>query len=112
MKVERLEDATGIYLRGSICLSDIPKEMIFTSPKNRKKYVAITVTKCGEMKWEHSHEVKTSPNRDESARGVYPKSFGLLKEWKKDVVDATQPKKEVSPKKEKPKTEEIDDLPF
>ena len=112
MKVERIEDATGIYLRGSICLSDIPKEMIFTSPKNGKKYVAITVTKCGEMKWEHSHEIKTSPNRDESARGVYPKSFGLLKEWKKDVVDTTQPKKEESHKTETTKKDDFDGVPF
>lgn len=111
MKVERIEDATDIYLRGSICLSDVPKDMIYISPKNGKKYLSVIITKCDEMKWGKSHEVKTAPTQDDKARGVSPRGLGFLNEWKKDTVDTTQPKMK-APKKEKPKTEEIDELPF
>lgn len=111
MKVERIEDATDIYLRGSICLSDVPKDMIYISPKNGKKYLSVIITKCDEMKWGKSHEVKTAPTQDDKARGVSPRGLGLLSEWKRDTGDTTQPKMK-APKKETPKMDDISDLPF
>ena len=39
-KIDRTNNARDIDLRGDICLSDIPRDLIFTNAENAKKYIA------------------------------------------------------------------------
>lgn len=57
-------------LFGSICLSDIPKELI-TTAKNGKKYLNIEVKQMRQpSQYGHTHTVKASVKRDERKDGV------------------------------------------
>ena len=57
-------------LFGSICLSDIPKELI-TTAKNGKKYLNIEIKQMRQpSQFGHTHTVKASVKRDERKEGV------------------------------------------
>lgn len=57
-------------LFGSICLSDIPNELI-TTAKNGKKYLNIEVKQMRQpSQYGHTHTVKASVKRDERKDGV------------------------------------------
>lgn len=57
-------------LFGSICLTDIPKELI-TTAKNGKKYLNIEVKKMRQpSQFGYTHTVKASVKRDERQEGV------------------------------------------
>lgn len=57
-------------LFGSICLSDIPKELI-TTAKNGKKYLNIEIKQMRQpSQFGHTHTVKASVKRDERQEGV------------------------------------------
>lgn len=57
-------------LFGSICLSDIPKELI-TTAKNGKKYLNIEVKQMRQpSQYGHTHTVKASVKLDERKEGV------------------------------------------
>jgi hypothetical protein len=57
-------------LFGSICLSDIPKELI-TTAKNGKKYLNIEVKQMRQpSQFGHTHTVKASVKKDERQEGV------------------------------------------
>lgn len=59
-----------VNLFGSICLSDIPKELI-TTAKNGKKYLNIEVKQMRQpSQYGHTHTVKASVKRDERKDGV------------------------------------------
>ncbi len=58
-------------LFGSICLSDIPKELIRTSEKNGKKYLTIEVRERREPgKYGDTHYVKAYCKKDERKENV------------------------------------------
>lgn len=57
-------------LFGSICLSDIPKELI-TTAKNGKKYLNIEVKQMRQpSQFGHTHTVKVSVKKEERKDGV------------------------------------------
>ena len=57
-------------LFGSICLTDIPKELI-TTAKNGKKYLKIEVKQMRQPSlFGYTHTVKASVKRDERQEGV------------------------------------------
>ena len=59
-----------VNLFGSICLTDIPKELI-TTAKNGKKYLNIEVKQMRQpSQFGHTHTVKASVKRDERQEGV------------------------------------------
>lgn len=59
-----------VNLYGSICLSDIPKELI-TTAKNGKKYINIEVKLMRQpSQYGHTHTVKASVKKDERKEGV------------------------------------------
>lgn len=59
-----------VNLFGSICLSDIPKELI-TTAKNGKKYINIEVKLMRQpSQYGHTHTVKASVKKNERKEGV------------------------------------------
>ena len=89
-------------LLGSLCLSDIPKELIkdvTLKDGTRKKYLSISVIERKEpSKFGHTHFVSCSPKREQQREGVNY-IFGDLRRY--------QPSPVVSP----PTAEEIADAP-
>lgn len=58
-------------LFGSICLSDIPVELIRTSEKNGKKYISVVIGSRRETsKFGYTHYIKVYAKRGEVADGV------------------------------------------
>ena len=75
-------------LYGSICLSDIPKELI-TESKNGKKYLNIEVTALRQpSQYGATHAVKMSVKKDDRKEGVNY-YIGNLKPSKFGKEDAT-----------------------
>ena len=94
----------------SICLSDIPKDKIFTA-QNGKKYVSLTVVEKKEIdQWGKTHFVALSKNKDSKEEKIVYVGSG------KFVVPNTEPKQTevVTPQDidEMPSADDIDDLPF
>ena len=59
------------FYTGSICLTDIPKELISTG-NNGKKYlnIAIFANKDGANQWGNTHYISCAPKQDERKEGV------------------------------------------
>lgn len=112
-KVETIEEATDIFLTGSICLSDIPKNLIYVSEKNGKKYIRITISKKSQLFYGNTHQVQYSPTREEREGGINPIDIGNLVEWKKMDEQPPEVKKtaKASPAPQT-KSEDTNDLPF
>lgn len=116
-KVETIEDATEIYASGSICLSDIPKNLIFVSPKNGKKYLRVVFSKRSEIFYGNTHSLSYSPTAQEREGGITPINIGNFVEWKRI---SEQPSEVSKPKKASPAPEtksqvadgDTDSLPF
>lgn len=84
---------------GSICLSDIPKEVI-KEGKNGKKYLNITVWERKlASEWGHTHMISCAPKPEERKDGTNY-LIGDLKPIK--------PK----PQEDHSRNQEVDDLPF
>lgn len=100
---------TNLY--GSICLSDIPKELI-TESKNGKKYLNIEVTALRQpSQYGATHAVKMSVKKADRKEGVNY-YIGNLKPSKFGNEDAAQATPPVSaPQYEAPATNN-NDLPF
>ena len=59
------------FYTGSICLTDIPKELIATG-NNGKKYlnIAIFANKDGANQWGNTHYMTCAPKKEERVEGV------------------------------------------
>lgn len=112
-KIEDIREATDIFLRGSICLSDIPKDCIYVSPNNGKKYISIVISKMKEADTFRdrvtTHDIKLSVSREDKARGQFDVRLGKLQEYKfmKDEEVASP-----QPPVNNNNSNEVDDLPF
>lgn len=110
-KVTTLEEASDVYITGSICLTDIPKEQI-TVGKNGKKYIQVVIGTQKELgRFGDSHYVKTSTKKDS---GLYPVFIGNGVQWINDDVQAPSPNNGDTPAPEHTRrdAQSIDDLPF
>ncbi|NDV68562.1 hypothetical protein [Dysgonomonas sp. 25] len=89
------------FLYGSICLTDIPKELIRKSEKNGKQYLNIGISQLKEKgKYGDTHAVIVNvpkEQRQPNDRTIY---IGNLKTW-----DGTSSSQQGT-------TQEEDDLPF
>lgn len=102
---------TNLY--GSICLSDIPKELI-TESKNGKKYLNIEVTALRQPSWYGAtHAVKMSVKKADRKEGVNY-YIGNLKPSKFGNEDATaaQATPPVSASQHEAPATDNNDLPF
>lgn len=112
-KVETIEEATDIFLSGSVCLSDIPKNLIYTSPSNGKKYIRLAVTKRRDVFYGATHKMTYNPTAQEKEGGISPIDVGNFTEWKKMDEQPPEVKKtaKASPDPQT-KSEDTNDLPF
>lgn len=70
------------FLYGSICLSDIPQELITISQKNGKKYINIAVSERKEVgKFGDTHNISVSVPKDQRKSDDKPIYIGNLKTW-------------------------------
>ena len=85
-----------ISLYGSLCLSDIPKELISTG-NNGKKYLNISIRQRREpSQWGHTHNVLVDIPQEQRVKGSKAIYIGNLK------VSAPKP----------PQSDTTKDLPF
>lgn len=101
-------------LFGSICLSDIPKELI-TTAKNGKKYLNIEIKQMRQpSQFGHTHTVKASVKRDERKEGVnyYIGNLKLSKYGNDDAATTPSDAVEVPPVAVNDTPTNDDDLPF
>lgn len=101
-------------LFGSICLSDIPKELI-TTAKNGKKYLNIEIKQMRQpSQFGHTHTVKASVKRDERKEGVnyYIGNLKLSKYGNDGEAQETQGATPVAQAPEYDTPNNPNDLPF
>lgn len=101
-------------LFGSICLSDIPKELI-TTAKNGKKYLNIEIKQMRQpSQFGHTHTVKASVKRDERKEGVnyYIGNLKLSKYGNDSEAQETQGATPVAQAPEYDAPNNPNDLPF
>ena len=102
------------FYTGSICLTDIPKELISTG-NNGKKYlnIAIFANKDGANQWGNTHYMTCAPKKEERKEGVNY-IIGNLKE--RGGESANQVDNINAPKGEETAPQQAggsdDDLPF
>lgn len=110
-KVEKIEEASDIFLTGSICLSNIPQESIYIA-SNGKQYANIIVKKMKQVNIFNekvtTHEVFFSVGQSAKQKGEFDVSLGRLCEWKRDDAPNEEHKKTTAPKNQKVE----DDLPW
>lgn len=116
-KVETIEEATDVYFSGSMCLSDIPKNLIYVSPKNGKKYLKVSFSKRPEIFYGNTHSLFYSPTAQEREGGIAPINIGNFVEWKRvseQPPEASKPKKaDPAPETKSEVTDgDTDSLPF
>lgn len=88
---------------GSICLSDIPKEVIKTG-KNGKKYLNISIWEREKpSEWGQTHTISCAPKKEERQEGVNY----LIGDLKPIEARKAEPAKGSTPD-----TKNDDDLPF
>lgn len=76
-----MSDKKGDFYTGSICLTDIPKELI-TNHANGKQYINIAISSRKEKgKFGETHNVIASILKDQRKEGDKPIYIGNLKEW-------------------------------
>lgn len=104
------------FFTGSICVSDIPKELI-TTGKNGKKYlnIAVFANKEGANQYGNTHYISCAPKQEERKDGVNY-FIGNLKERGGEVISGSPVDKIDAPQGEQPVPENTegssDDLPF
>lgn len=100
----------------NICLSDIPQESIYTSPKTGKKYLSITVSERREpSQWGHTHSAQVSV-KDAAGNWQHP----YIGDGKKKTIEVGGAKSKPAVQKAKEtlaplgefKEEKGSDLPF
>jgi hypothetical protein len=95
-------------LNGSICLSDIPKDLIYKSEKTGKSYLNINVWINDEAdKFGNNASIQISQTKEQRDAGEPKKYVGNLK-----TVQAKEQTGSAPVKKTAPATESFDDLPF
>lgn len=88
-------------LYGSICLSDIPKELITKSEKNGKQYINIAVPKLkNKGKFNETHAITVNVPKDQRKPDDKTIFIGSLKTW------------EGNNKAQNNSSSQDDDLPF
>lgn len=76
-----MSEKKGDFYSGSICLTDIPKELI-TNHTNGKQYLNIAISSRKEKgKFGETHNVIASVPKDQRKEGDKPIYIGNLKEW-------------------------------
>ena len=101
----------------NVCLTDIPKEKIFTSEKTGKKYISLTVQEKREVdQYGKTHSLSISQTKEEREAKA-PKVFvgdGKAYAFGSDNQQPQQTAVPTSPaeKAKVAKKEESDDLPF
>lgn len=112
-KVTDIDSATDIFLLCSICLSEIPKDVIHTS-RGGKKYVRFSISKLKELgKFGDTHYLKYSASQEDKARGQYDIFIGGGTEYQR--VEGADAEVGSNKKQNKPNvqtTEPADDLPW
>jgi len=75
------------FLYGSICLTDIPKELITKSEKNGKQYLNIAVSELKEKgKFGDTHLVTVSVPKEQRRADERTPIIGNLKTWDGNTV--------------------------
>lgn len=91
------------FLYGSVCLSDIPKELIRKSEKNGKQYINIGISQLREKsKFGDTHTITVNVPKEQrklSDKAIY---IGNLKTWDGGSASQRAPTQQA----------EEDDLPF
>lgn len=94
------------FLIGSICISDIPKEL-FKKADNGKVYLNIAVAeRQSESAYGDTHNIIASKPKDQRAEGEKPIYCGNLKRWNE------QPKQPSAEDIQNASVADDDDLPF
>lgn len=88
-----------------ICLSDIPKEKIFTSEKTGKKYVDLVLDEFrnGANSWGQTHSVSISQSKEEREAKTDKVFVGNATEYsfeKKEASASQRPSRSAAPKRE------------
>ena len=79
-----MSEKRGDFYSGSICLTDIPKELI-TNHANGKQYLNIAISSRKEKgKFGETHNVIASVPKDQRKEGDKPIYIGNLKEWQEN----------------------------
>lgn len=92
-------------LFGSICLSDIPRELIRTSEKNGKKYITISVqARRTQSQYGYTHNIKAYAKRGEVPEGTNLYIGELKPSQYQDSVQPAPPAQ--------PAPQDDDDIPF
>lgn len=103
-----------VNLFGSICLSDIPKELI-TTAKNGKKYLNIEVKEMrSPSQYGHTHTVKASVKKEERKEGVnyYIGNLKVSKYGNEEQPTPVMQQPTVEPTAAVVDSDDPDDLPF
>lgn len=103
-------------LFGSICLTDIPKELIRTA-ENGKKYLTVVINRRREPgKFGHTHYIKAYCRKDEQKEGVNYYIGELKPGQQQGQPTAAQPQQTAAPAQDEqsPWAQPLqqDDLPF
>lgn len=70
------------FLYGSVCLSDIPKELITTSQSNGKQYLNIAVSERKEKgQYGETHTISVSQPKEQRNGNEKPIYIGNLRTW-------------------------------
>ena len=86
-------------LFGSICISDIPQELIRTNEKNGKQYLTVVVAeRRSPSQYGYTHHIKAYAKKGEVAEGVNLYIGELKPSTYQDVPQGDQPKVEAQPK--------------
>lgn len=95
-------------LFGSICLTDIPKELI-TTAANGKKYLTIVVNERREpSRYGHTHYIKAYCKKENQQ----PDVNYYIGELKPSIISTAAPVSSPFPDYEEPSAEKEDELPF
>lgn len=79
-----MSEKKGDFYSGSICLTDIPKELI-TNHANGKQYLNIAISSRKEKgRFGETHNVIASVPKDQRKDGDKPIYIGNLKEWQEN----------------------------
>lgn len=90
------------FYSGSICLTDIPKELI-TNHANGKQYLNIAISSRKEKgKFGETHNVIASVPKDQRKEGDKPIYIGNLKEWQENGSNGNAPQSASAPENDMP----------
>lgn len=100
MKIERIQEATPIFMVGKICLSDVKEEMI-EKGTDGKRYLHFIITSNQEMEIigdnEYTHSIRYS--KIKRGRGQSFRRLGYINEY--TLTDEERKRREYKAKKKK-----------